>query len=212
MSDENVTKMLSVLPKSHLERLHIALKCRFETNSDSLFRNRPKRFVTSLKHMNKDMYVVPVNFPLDMADLYVSALPLPTRESEPYVIMFEECSLNVTNVFQHSNTQVLCGLEHDTKERSNMQTKIETRYHALYSTPQFHASLSHEIYLYDSQCERYLESFCERYATTSARLRISRFIGCISDVFHQAHRFRAFIGLAQQFILHYLLRNHPHNK
>ena len=50
--------------------------------------------------------------------------------------------------------------------------------------PQFHASLSHEIYLYDSQCERYLESFCERYATTST-LR-SRFIGCISDVFHQA--------------------------
>ena len=114
MSDENVTKMLSVLPNSHLERLRIALKCRFETSSDSLFRNRPKRFVTSLKqHMNKDMYVLPVNFPLDIADIYVNALPLPTRESEPYVIMFEECSLNVTNVFQHSNTQVLCELEHD---------------------------------------------------------------------------------------------------
>ena len=105
-----MTKMLSVLPKSHLERLHIALKCRFETNSDSLFRNRPKRFVTSLKHMNKDMYVVPVNFPLDMADLYVSALPLPTRESEPYV----NVRGMLTRMFQHdSNTQVLCELEHD---------------------------------------------------------------------------------------------------
>ena len=79
-----MTKMLSVLPKSHLERLHIALKCRFETNSDSLFRNRPKRFVTSLKqHMTKDMYVLPVYFPLDVADIYVNARPLPTRESEP---------------------------------------------------------------------------------------------------------------------------------
>ena len=113
MSDENVTKMLSVLPNSHLERLRIALKCRFEASSDSLFRNRPKRFVTSLKqHMNKDMYVLPVNFPLDIADIYVNALPLPTRESEPYV----NVRGMLTRMFEHqhdSNTQVLCELEHD---------------------------------------------------------------------------------------------------
>ena len=59
--------------------------------------------------MNKDMYVLPVNFPLDIADIYVNALPLPTRESEPYV----NVRGMLTRMFQHSNTQVLCELEHD---------------------------------------------------------------------------------------------------
>ena len=50
-----------------------------------------------------------MNFPLDIADIYVNALPLPTRESEPYV----NVRGMLTRMFQHSNTQVLCELEHD---------------------------------------------------------------------------------------------------
>ena len=85
MNDENVTLLMKNLPKSHLERLDIALKCRFETSSEESFGSRPKRFVTSSKHMDGDVYIADLAF-LHNQGLWQNVLPLPTRASEPYFV------------------------------------------------------------------------------------------------------------------------------